>query len=138
MWRRGKLYDARAADLFQLGLILFECMAGRALYSTADVMKLHRPTGGYLAMKSGKLKQHLVEGGLMHCFKRDAFALLEGLVAYREHKRLKVEAVIGHQWFKLYHQKYFSQLHRKCVRDAKQLKQHRQVMAAGFPFYRLQ
>jgi len=116
----------------------FECMAGSALYVTADVMKLHRPTGGYLAMKSGKLKSYLIEQGVMHCFKRDAFTLLDGLLTYREHKRLRIENVMSLPWFKLYHQKYFAQLERKCLRDAKLLAQHRHVMAHGFPFYRLE
>lgn len=96
-------YDAKAHDMWCVGHILFELMTGTKLYSVEDTFMKE---GGLEALLEGDLKSYLREVGLLNCFKTRPFAVLQGLLAVDENKRLTAAQVTEHQWFSNYHRRY--------------------------------
>ena len=96
-------YDAKAHDMWCVGHILFELVTGTKLYSVEDTFMKE---GGLEALLEGDLKSYLREVGLLNCFKTRPFAVLQGLLAVDENKRLTAAQVTEHPWFSNYHRRY--------------------------------
>eukprot|EP01083_Nonionella_stella_P050238 133694_1 len=107
----GFEYDARSADCWCLGIILFECMTvGKHLYGPRDMYSLH---SGYYALQHGQLKQYLLTNDLLSYFSADAFSLVSGLLRYDERYRLNGMRILTHQWFKMYAKAYSRRIRKK-------------------------
>ena len=111
----GEVYDARCADNWSLGMILFECLTiGERIYSPLDVYK---SSGGHWALLQGasELKQHLIEEDLLRHFNYESFSLLTGLLNLNE----RHFDILAHPWFADYFTKYRHAIMRKLRRNHK-------------------
>ena len=94
----GGAYDARAADMWSLGMMLFHLIVGSPLYEADDIWDDHK--GGYWAVRNGKLREYMGKKNLLALFKRDSFSLLEALLTVNPRKRIKAKQAALHPWFK--------------------------------------
>eukprot|EP01083_Nonionella_stella_P198344 728277_1 len=116
---KGRSYDARKADMFTLGLILYECMVGRPLYKACDMWE--SPQNGYYALMKGDLLPYLQMYGLQNRFQKHSFSLLQNLLNIDENKRFNAMQVMKHIWFKKYYKKYQKIISKEIKMDEKLL-----------------
>merc|ERR1712232_1156884 len=80
----GDVYDARSADIWSLGMVLFQCLTvGDRLYGPLDIyhkMDSYQPKSGYWALHHHKLKAYLHASNLLNYFNVHTFSLLTGLL----------------------------------------------------------
>jgi len=112
-------YDARALDMWSIGMIFYEIMVGHPLYEPMDKFMWNdedKSNNGYWAVKNGKLREFMARNKYLKLFKRDAFDLLEGLLNVHVHKRINAKKAERHVWFRSYYKRnfYVSQQGRKC------------------------
>jgi len=115
-----EVYDARAADNWSLGIILFECLTcNRSLYAPFDVAPVKK--NGYLALHLGSngLKQHLKRARLLRFFSQSSLDLLARLLAVDEQQRLSGLEILQHKYFAMYYRKYATQVQQKLLQKPK-------------------
>eukprot|EP01084_Bolivina_argentea_P211070 359100_1 len=82
----GEIYDARAADNFSLGMILFEVLTiGKKLYSP---LTMYKPNSGYWSLYNNQLKEYLLRNNLLKYFNVSSYDLLTNLLNINEKQRL--------------------------------------------------
>jgi len=98
-------YDARKADHWAIGMVLFECITNQPLFTAIDVMS---KSNGYLALYSGAnaLRKHLKVNNLWRLFTPHVFALLLRLLHTECNQRVNGIQLLRHQWFHVYFNKY--------------------------------
>jgi len=89
-------FDARCADMWSLGVMMFHLTIGSPLYEAIDIME---NKGGYLALQRGQLRKYLAAKQLLPLFKRDSFDLLNTLLHKNPKKRIKAKVAARHAWF---------------------------------------
>jgi len=95
---QGGDFDARGADMWSLGMMMFHLIVGSPLYEADDIWEDHK--GGYWAVRNGKLREYMGKKNLLALFKRDSFSLLEALLTVNPRKRIKAKQAVLHPWFK--------------------------------------
>jgi len=93
---RGR-YDARGADMWSLGVLMFNIVVGSPLYSASDIWD--DPQGGYAAVRNGRLREYLAKQKLLGLFERDSFSLLQAMLHKNPNKRISADAASQHPWF---------------------------------------
>jgi len=125
----GTVYDARAADMWSLGMMMFELTVGKPLYEADDIWD--DPQGGYYALRNGKLREYLARNKFLGLFKRDSYSLLEGLLEKKPDKRIKAAQAEKHPWFRHFFKKNFY--------GGKMKKKHNEWLSVdqrlSFPYY---
>ena len=57
----NEIYDAQKADIWALGMLLFECATGRQLYHPSEIWDpMNHKESGYWALQNGKLAEYLM------------------------------------------------------------------------------
>jgi len=130
----GQYYDARAADIWSLGMILFQCITNESLFVPSDMWQ--EPKHGYWALKNNKLKKHLSQNNMLRLFNRNSLSLLESLLNIDEKKRFKAAEVLKHSWFGSYYKKYSQRIKRKVMFDTQRIQNQAERMSV-FPYYNL-
>lgn len=131
----GVAYSAQAADMWSLGMVLFEMMTGTELYTPEDLWD--NPRGGYQALHEDRLREYLVEQRLLRFFKRDTFDIVEGLLRVDEERRMTAEGVVQHAWFRSYFKRYSATMRKKHELDALRLERQAASMKHSLPFYQI-
>ena len=130
----GLPYDARASDMWSLGMIFYELWAMEPLYVAEDVWQQEN---GYYAVMKGELKQFITAKNQCHLWRnRFAFDLLCQLLVTKEKNRINANAVLKHPFFKNYYKKYGPSIYNKLKKDLNKLNQQQESMST-FPFYLL-
>jgi len=130
---KGAVYDARAMDMWSLGMILFECLVGRALYEPEDKL-WDDEENGYTALKKNTLGPYLKSQGLLRCFTRESFALLEALLCMDPSKRLRAVQASKQAWFRsLFKRNFYAAKGKKKHNKWRSIEQQHM-----FPYYRVQ
>ena len=101
----GAIYDARKADMFALGHILYYALVGSYLYDPYEMWDT--PRGGWAAIQDNTLKEYLASTeSLKPYFKVHSFEVLRSLLTYDEEERPDAQAVMNCEWFVILHSKY--------------------------------
>eukprot|EP00484_Ammonia_sp_Unknown_P017081 CAMPEP_0197024596 /NCGR_PEP_ID=MMETSP1384-20130603/5111_1 /TAXON_ID=29189 /ORGANISM="Ammonia sp." /LENGTH=477 /DNA_ID=CAMNT_0042453005 /DNA_START=74 /DNA_END=1507 /DNA_ORIENTATION=+ len=140
----GEMYDARATDMYSVGMILYECMTNTTLYQPADLWDtfdgepLQPQMNGYQALMANKLKQYVTCNNLHRHFKAKAFRFLNALLQVDEQKRLTSADAIHHVWFSSYYAAYESTLNKRFKATEKRLQAtYQSGQMKSFPFYEM-
>ena len=132
--RTNEFYDARAADMWQLGMIYYQAMTGEKLYEPEDMW--FEPRNGYWAIMNNQLKNWLSFNDLLPYFRKDSINLLQGLLDINPQQRLSATECCTHSFFKSYFKKYEHKINQKIVSDVTKLHQQRQTAKMRkFPYY---
>lgn len=126
------IYDARMADIWSLGQMFYGMMSGDTLWEAQDLWD--EPQNGYLALKTGKLKQWMKMNNLSRFFRGNAFPLLDSMMMFEEEKRVPASRLMKMSWFKSYSERYGQKIDENMQRDIQLLQQQTELMDT-FPFY---
>eukprot|EP00484_Ammonia_sp_Unknown_P008515 CAMPEP_0197073042 /NCGR_PEP_ID=MMETSP1384-20130603/210401_1 /TAXON_ID=29189 /ORGANISM="Ammonia sp." /LENGTH=613 /DNA_ID=CAMNT_0042511867 /DNA_START=221 /DNA_END=2062 /DNA_ORIENTATION=+ len=125
--KRG-VFDARKADMWSLGVVLFCMLVGSPPYN-----KPVESDQAYLYIKNGIIDQLLFQWERNHFITVKVLSLLHSMLCYDASKRFLVDDVIQHSWLSLYFHKYKHQMLKKSQLQ----KQKNQRMKPRLPYYRL-
>jgi len=127
------IFDAQAADSWNIGMILYQCLTGETLYTAADVASLK---GAYYALHRGSLHKYLVQRcpALIQSFTQSSLSLLLHLLVIDEQYRLRTFEALRHQFFNIYFEKYKSRISTKFKQQKRALVQQYEKMKT-FPYY---
>eukprot|EP01084_Bolivina_argentea_P026823 49882_1 len=114
-------YDARSADIWSLGSMLYHCYSGGPLLP------------GYSALTSGKLKRYLVKTCATNSKMID---LLCKLLKPDESNTLDMMDVLQHPCFKMYYQKYKKRIAEKARTQRLRLMKQKDVLRS-LPYYNI-
>jgi len=135
----GAIYDARKADVFSVGHILYYCWMGATLYDADEMWDT--PRGGWAALQRDALREHLEamkSGGSMRAyFKKHSFEVLRRLLTYDEEKRPCTGEVMECEWFRFYLRTNGKKLKRKIAVDRRRSAKHLATSSIGVPLYTL-
>ena len=75
------VYDAQEADVWSLGIILFECMTGKELYQADEIWnKSSYKESGYWALQNNKFAEYVMMNNLSRYLKPSDLGLLTHLL----------------------------------------------------------
>lgn len=127
-------YDARKADVWSLGMILFECMFGEPLYR-----KVGGPEGsGYWAVMASKLNKYILSNFSNAKFiNAKLLLLLNGLLQVDEAQRLNSYEILTTRWFKSYFKRYQGKFEKNAKEKSKSLQRNKSKFSklSDFKFY---
>eukprot|EP01083_Nonionella_stella_P185938 679487_1 len=132
-----QLYDARSADMWSLGMLMFECLTGELLYEPMDIFvteydEFATTYNGYSALHRGDLKRYLLQNIELKCFTADSLDLLLNLLQIDERRRFKACDILQHKWFKMYFAKYSKQIQRKSITQKERLLRQKKTICLDF------
>jgi len=122
-------FDARKADVWSLGVVLFCMLVGSPPYN-----KPSESDQAYLYVKNGIIDQLLFQWERNHFITLKVLDLLHKMLCFESEDRMLVEDVLQHPWLALYFNKYKGQMLKKSMvqkSKSKQMKEKR------LPYYRL-
>eukprot|EP01083_Nonionella_stella_P257519 881372_1 len=96
-----RMYDARSADMWSVGMIMFECLTGESLYKPMDVFVTEHDEftttfNGYSALHNGDLKRYLLQNIELKCFTTDSLHFLLNVLRIDERMRSKACDILQH------------------------------------------
>lgn len=131
-----EIYDARAQDMWSLGMILLHCAVGEPIYDSIGIYEVAQPKRGtgYWAVMTKQLKVYLATNNLTKFVNSKMLQMIQSLLTIEESKRINADSVLKHPWFKSYYKNYGRRIEKKSIKQAKELEKQRQKMAQ-FPYY---
>jgi len=124
------IYDARKADIYQLGVILYHMSVGIPIYKYQD----SSIDAGFLCIQHNNIELFLKMQKLLHFVNKKLIKLLNGMLNTNEKQRVNSFQILTHEWFQVYYKKYKNRLEKtiKAQKEANKLNKHKMN---GFPFY---
>jgi len=95
----GEVFDARAADIWQLGCILYHMSMGRPLYEWQDSAK----DDGFRSLELKKIAHYLQKHHLLAYVNAKLLKLINGMLAMEEMGRMDVLSVMKSDYFSIYY-----------------------------------
>ena len=129
----GEVYDARCADMWSLGIILFTLCVGVEPYKFPN-NKLDR---GYWALQSTNIndfQSYLQMNDYGKYLNDSLFILITGLLTINDSKRLSIEQVVESQYLQTYYRRYKDRIIEKSQIQKMANYLQRQKMK-DFPYY---
>ena len=126
-----EVYDARGADNYALGCMLFQCIFGQSLFDKIS----DKPGSGYWSIINNKLNQYILVNNLTKFVNGKILILLNGLLDKNEIKRFNTFEILQTKWFKSYFKRYQQKLKSKSEHQKKKLEKQKNKMK-HFEFYR--
>jgi calcium-dependent protein kinase len=87
------VYDAKKADVWSLGIVLFTMMTGIAPFELPSIYDER-----FLMIKQGKLADMLRQWQMLAFFSNDCLDLLSKMLCVEPEKRISLEQVLEHPW----------------------------------------
>ena len=109
-------YDARKADLWAFGIMLYEALIGQKPFETIPIGSGKDDNSGHDAIYSGKVREYMESQGMMSLLSGkqsvddQVLVLLEGLLNVDEDKRWTASEVIKATYFEPYYKAYYSEI----------------------------
>merc|ERR1719273_2820759 len=129
VYAKQGVFDARKADVWSLGVVLFCMLVGSPPYN-----KPIATDQAYLYIKNGIIDQLLFQWERNHFITVKVLSLLHSMLNYEAHSRFLLEDVLRHPWLALYFNKYKAQMLKKSML---QKSKQKQMPAKRLPYYRL-
>ena len=123
----GDIYDARFADNWMLGMILFECMTNKKLYESYDIIN---NKNGYKALHDETLKSYFIKNNILKYFNLNSFDLLTKLLSINDEQRISGINILKHTWFKGYWRQYKSRINKKFKHQSETLSRRNSIRYA--------
>jgi len=116
-------YDARKADVWALGMILFECIFGEAIYSKVGGAE----GSAYWAVMTSKLNKYILSNYSMQAkfINTKLLLLLNGLLAVDDAQRLNSFEILTSRWFKSYFKRYQGKFEKNAREKSKSLQRNK-------------
>merc|ERR1712013_761255 len=118
-------FDARKADVWSLGVVLFCMLVGSPPYN-----KPSESDQAYLYVKNGIIDQLLFQWERNHFITLKVLDLLHKMLCFESEERFLVSDVLRHPWLSLYFNKYKGQMLKKSMVQ-------KQMVQKRLPYYRL-
>ena len=127
-------YDARKADVWSLGMILFECVFGEPLYTKVGGCD----GSGYWAAMHNKLSKYILSSfSNAKCVNAKLLVLLSGMLNCDEAERLNSYQILQSRWFKSYFKRYQGKFEKNAREKRKSLQRNKSKLLNrnDFKFY---
>lgn len=108
----ANIYDARKADIYELGIILFFMCCNTFPYQNAN-----RNDPGWYSIKRKKLANYLEDKNLLFHFNWKDISLLNGVLNINEIDRFEIYDVVQHEYFQVYYSKYKNKIVQKSEKQ---------------------
>jgi len=125
------LYDARKADVYQLGCMLFFMAAGVPVYKYQECAI---DTAFLNMVKQNEVSQLIHMYKVEHLVQQKQVQILNGMLNLNERQRCNSVQILTHSYFTKYYSKYHHRLQATSKKQKKINRQNRSKMSA-FPFY---
>ena len=133
--QHGGFYDARTADMWSFGLLMYQLLTGQALYQPYH-MWFRNKNNPYWSLYNGQLTKYLKASDLESHFDETSYLLLCQLLNVRETERIKAAQCLKHNYFKSYFKKYQKKMNSKIVKYMTRLNDQTAKMRV-FPYYQM-
>ena len=136
----GDVYDARKADIWAMGMILYECVIGKPLYKRRNIDIIDgkydktKVGSGYWSIEQKQITLFLAMNGLTKYVNKKILSLLNGLLDIDENKRFNSMEILKHEWFKCYYKSYKQRIDKKSETQRQKLSEQSTKMD-NFPYY---
>ena len=122
-----EIYDARSADVWSLGIILYTMTFGFSPYNFQNEMDV-----GYKSIVDGTLIELLHQHRLLRFIKPSVLELIIGCLQIEEKNRLTTTQILKHYCLKSYYVKYKSRIEKE---KKNQDKKKNSLIIKDFPYY---
>merc|ERR1712228_378081 len=118
-----KVYDARNADMWSFGVLLFFMHFGQYPYQ-----RQVKQDSGYQCIQNQTIHLFLAQNHLSHLSNDKLLQLISGCLCVEETQRFTISDVVKHEWYKKY-----AQRHRKKMKERMRNKPN--VESGDIPYY---
>merc|ERR1719361_627887 len=125
-------FDARKADVWSLGVVLFCMLVGSPPYN-----KPSESDQAYLYVKNGIIDQLLFQWERNHFITLKVLDLMHKMLCYESEERVLVADVLQHPWLALYYNKYKAQMLKKSMVQKSKSNVKNSKEKKRLPYYRL-
>ena len=124
------IYDARKADIYQLGVILYHMSVGVPIYQFQN----SSIDPGFLCVEHNNIELYLKMQKLLHFVNKKLIKLLNGMLNTNEKQRVNSFQILTHEWFQVYYKKYKNRIEISTKKQKETNLLNKESMN-GFPYY---
>eukprot|EP00488_Nonionellina_sp_1-RS-2012_P000771 TRINITY_DN1217_c0_g1_i2.p1 TRINITY_DN1217_c0_g1~~TRINITY_DN1217_c0_g1_i2.p1 ORF type:complete len:226 (-),score=58.86 TRINITY_DN1217_c0_g1_i2:647-1324(-) len=126
-----EVYDARRADMWSLGVIMFYISFGIYPYE-----KQLATDSGYWSCKHKKIELFLDLNHLSHLSNNKLISLISGCLRVDEKERSNISKVITNVWFKTYFKRYADKMQEQSRQQLEKNNSNQGKMDDNIPYYK--